>query len=420
MFRIGRIQLTNVGSWRPDLAGQVRVSGKITGLDPDVATHWALQLLELLDTGRRGSLILPVTWDDNQAVNGYYAVTGGSVTPIDDSVLLGWEYELDLQKLPGGHALPRIESILQGGYRPNAHIANTARVSGAFTAGVDPVAEWHVPAGAIEIAMPSATMGSPDFTATVYDTIRVMGFPSGQTTIVGRYAVAPVNYYQGGCLIETQVGSTWLPVVGTQLVVTDPTKLRISNGYMGAMFGTASDFGVTFFGFGRTAGVLNWTQKGNFNRISGNGSTIQPIGVQAITVLRNDPEEIRLRVSWTAGVIWSSGAIDISLRRGGDNITIGGNPGVWINAPTGVACTSTTGGIFQTTAVSGVQPWVLSAPAFAGNSTPASGKLFVDNNTYVGIGVGPVWDPYVADVFPGGTAVRWFAPLSERQRIVGR
>lgn len=184
----------------------VRITGTITATSSGDLEAARRQLLGHVTS--RWEPVVPVTWTENAALNGFYRVESGSVSTVPVSLAAKWyPFEVTVRRVA---AAPRVESFVTG----------VARATGQWVVPTF----WH--------GVPDVVKGyrAPESVTTVrrgpgggVRFYRSSSYSAWNTS----WAVTPANWYVGGCWI-TQGGRH---VVGDQ-ILNDPTDWQIGNSCM--------------------------------------------------------------------------------------------------------------------------------------------------------------------------------------------
>lgn len=328
---IGRAVPDNVIRWNAQ-GDSVDLAGVIFINDVDAAKSIRQQLLGYINS--LDEPVVPVTSADDPTVDGYYRVLDGHVD-IDGANALNngnYPFGLKLERVPG-YALPLIESVMVGALRTNS-------------AGIAPGTEvsWF--------AFPSAALSFNAGDGTAAGATRVsadgnIAVASGSTffhTARPQLQIAPASFYVGAAKLE--IGSTLRTVIGRQIVDL-PANWRLSNGLLRITPNVAST--VLRLDISCFDGT-QWDPVRTFQIVvDGNlAPTVDlPTAPSSITVLRNSPEAVIIRIGFTS----SNWVLDLCLRRGARMVygyiakrgVIGAGK-VGIRPVTGAAATSLTGG----------------------------------------------------------------------------
>jgi hypothetical protein len=229
---------------------------------------------------------VPVTWDGDATIDGFYLVAGGSVDLRHDAGTGLVDYELDLEHCGDDNSL-RLCSLITGAVLANDH---------SFTAGVGYVAPpiGHYGFSPVSDGTPAyVTRKSEDGNLLVY-----LGVDSGDNP---QWHAAPGDYYKAACEILT---GTYLRA--GLLAPNTPTDWQLQNALVkvvpttdGALIvshydGTAWR-ATTWAVLYASAAVGNW---------------------DAVTILTNRPERVAIRLTQTRGAQQGRLTLDLALRRG--------------------------------------------------------------------------------------------------------
>lgn len=363
-------------------------------------------------------------WSQDSAVNGFYKVLG---TATDPGMLhlshgyLGWG--VDLQRVSGSQYAP-LESVCSWQLRTN----NRSVTSGTFSGVAVP--QFGIPGTAFEIGPTSGTVSGQQSTLSASTSIAT-GFGSIITTtgvtvpangIMG-WSVDPTNYYYGACTVTTDVGSaTDQLVFGRRADAT--TNWMVSNGM------------VRFFveNVNQTVSVEWWDSAAwvavnatNFRFQSG-GTTL---GYQTMTVLRNSPECVVVRLAHNVSSTKLRVYVDLFILRGSSTVygymSTAPTSSTWPTSATmgvqttaSVASTAITGGLRATSADGNGNQYILVTGAPACTDTTGTGRTVTSastNSLSFGISAfGPTGTAGTAQA----QAYEFFAQRAEVTRVVAR
>ena len=234
--------------------------------------------------------VVPVTFAGFPHLDGYYRVgtPGYTESTWYDQTVIEWDCDLTLI---GGPGSVEFESRMVGGNRPHVSAA---------------VAElWHAPpAGARAYMVGSASPGYVD-RAGETGTVRVYrGLPAGGNP---RWGSTLAGYLAGA--VSVTVNSTVL--TGVRAPDT-PGSWHLSNGVLRVAAREATGtLRVTSY---LTSG---WGTSKVFD-IKRNGVSLG--AAQSVTVLRNDPEECVVRLTWDHAPARST--LDVALKRGARHVAL--------------------------------------------------------------------------------------------------
>lgn len=345
---IGRLSVEEVATWQQSGDG-ISISGVLNASTVEGAKVMRQQLSGYVDNPDEP--VIPVTWDADDTVDGYYRVTGASVDTVPASLTAGWfRFSLSLQRV-AGYASPLIENLITGAVRTNSHAITTAALSCVGTPS-SAVVFHDTSSSAITGGSRTSETGAVTCTASA-DHERRQSFQ-----------ILPADYYDGAAVIEV-AGET---VVGHQ-VPAELSDWRITNGLVRVILG-ATGFEVQCYDGAQwdTARVLGVSPDPSSAPVTITSPLLAPL-----VVLRNSPEcvSVRLTVEVTSISVPAGegfdGVVDLTLRRGDRMIrghVAGTYPLTWGLLDVGVnAATALTGGIRRTSNDGGGNRWVFATPA---------------------------------------------------------
>ena len=303
---------------------------------------------------------IPVIWSEDSTFDGFYRVLNVSI-PSSPTMLTNFYVPpatISLRRV-GGYANPWFELVTQAVVRTNGHGITAPSTIIATTPAVSTLS------GDIVDLYPSITAGSPN-SRTISNgfTIGVYRRTAPITVTSVRYSALASSFYLGGATIELQYGtSTWYPVVGyqtydhgaTSFLGTPVSAWRISNGIIrltSTTVPTSAGAGILEIwdnvagAWETTTQTVSWTSSGGIGNLGSN------VVIKALVVVRNSPEQVTIRVQTAAkSETWTiqRGAHFAMCTVYDPSLNTPGNPGYRLGfSGTGVAGTSITGGIRQT------------------------------------------------------------------------
>lgn len=237
----------------------------------------------------------PVRYAGDPSIDGYYRVLDSSVSALGPIRNGAGRWSITLERVHDS-ANPRQETAFMSGFRtpdPQFSPAITGARRFIATAPVDGTVDLDYPDGYVV-----RTIDSVD--GPLVTLLNPTGLNSNSFAGSWRYSSTPEAHYQGGCLLEQKIGSTWWPVIGRQ-PVGRLTEWRISNGLV--RFGTGPTVGATYIEGAYGTGL--WDAPAEV--CGGEGSSaLATAGLAAttesltsstvtraeVTILRNDPDAV--------------------------------------------------------------------------------------------------------------------------------
>jgi hypothetical protein len=275
---VGRLELRETWTASRGADGKLSLSGQES--NPPLTTAAVRQRAEDL-AGLAGALV-PVAFTDKPDLDGYYRVESAEVEHTDyqgEVVTAGWTLELSLAGRAGNVEL---ESRLTGATRATEHATAPER--------------WHAPpAGHHSYYLGANT---PTTMTRVGEDGPITVYQSVPASVDPRWG-CPVGDYFGGAvrLLDDGVARS-----GTALAVPDGWVL--TNGLVRVSLGD-----------GATLDVAAWTGGGWRSKAWNVQAGGVDLGVwDAVTLLRNDPEQVIARLVGTAAGVRVT--LDLGLRRG--------------------------------------------------------------------------------------------------------
>ena len=304
--------------------------------------------------------IVPVTWDEDSTLDGFYRVTSVEVSTVPASYVANWfRFSLGLERV-SGYAGPLMETIVTGAVRTNTHSITSANAV-AVVGVPDAANEFYDSSGEDTFTRPSADGLVRLVAADAY-------------TRTQTFSVDPGDWYAGAARIE--YGTSYRVAVGQQ-IPSERETWRLSNGII-RVRPNADGFAVSVFN-GTT-----WDPEKVF-ALSGAGVLFGAVDLAyGLRVLRNSPEEciVRIPVSIPSAILSAIGTsvrvdIDLALRRG-ERVVRGFLASTadvkWgVEASTAEAATALTGGIRATANDANGNRYVLSSPQAVTNDLTQGG-----------------------------------------------
>lgn len=340
--------------------------------------------------------VVPISWSDDSTVAGFYRISDVKVTTVRASFDTFWFPFTVAARRILSYRSPLFESTLTGALRTNSAgiTASNARPwigvlsadesSNALTA-ISPPGGTGFGTDA-PLLMEDGSYSRLGHTGSVltemYDT---------RLLITGQ----PSRWYQGAATLK--VGSPYRTVVGRQ--IEDSAYWQLSNGLIRVDSGvTPTSLAVWIEAWDGVGSA--WVSRTAFIPTYDTTTAADFDFTNALTVLRNSPEEVIIRVRAQRNTV--SGTFDIGLRRGARYVTCVYNApelgeenyGMFRGAAT--LATSVTGGIHKTADDAAGNRWVL-----------ASSKAITKNLTNGGIyltGAALTFDSMIGIEFGGTTA----------------
>lgn len=405
-LHIGQVVPLTGGQLHPaswDQAGDmVKVSGVVWARGITDAKTLRAQLAGYVDNDDEE--VVPVRWDADATVDGYYRIRSAEVTMRGSSLYHGvFDVSIELERALAWSA-PLFESPLLG-----ATLTNGLGVTGS---------SWHAIPNVVDNY--SQTSVTANTTRVGEDgTTRVVFF--GTTfTITPRYLLVPASYYVGASRLKVQDSSNVLQIVTGRQAESKPYQWQITNGFCRVTPRNPGSLDVEIFDGTQWERVI-W---------SFDYATADVNEFSSLAVLRNSPEEVivRMALGTTAGTSEGRVLMDVALRRGEAMAR------VFIQSETArawrtyraanEAATNITGGIRATNNdAAGNRYILLSATATTKDNTVGALTLPVAA-TSVGFGVGSSLAGSAAaapNVITGtrGLVEQYFSAQSERMSVAG-
>lgn len=247
--------------------------------------------------------VVPIIWDCDPTVNGFYRITDAKVDFDGPSMETGvFNFTVEADQILG-YASPQFEVLILG-----AGITNPHGVTGeSWFAFPDVVSEQLYRTDCRDAYTRNTPDGALQFT-------RCFAFYSGTL----RYYLTPESFYVGAGVIE--VNDPLEICVGTQ-IPRSPDDWRLSNGLVRVTPGGDGRFAISHYDGTQWDNAKVFEIAGHepvgYDAVNGfNAGRIT--GFSNLTILRNSPETVSIRLSCNVelGFTWGRVFVDITLRRG--------------------------------------------------------------------------------------------------------
>ena len=237
--------------------------------------------------------VIPVTWSDDDTVDGFYRVLGSSATASSGAAYSAFwlDFDISLEKVPGWQA-PLFEVLSRGaGGTPIVGIPETAHNTWATVSTTNP-SSW--------------ARGCEGGTARV---LAGSGASAGQfNTDTVLFRVTAANYYEAACKIK--IGGDEL--VGRQ-VVSGHDDWSIDNGLVRVTYrASGGRWNIEHHDGTQWDTAKGWRL---WHDGSGGGATAWPAEF-SLTVLRNSPETCAIRLHCNSTTAGLQTYYDITVKRG--------------------------------------------------------------------------------------------------------
>ena len=276
--------------------GTVRVTGNLHLADGSDLTYAAEQFAAYVDSP--DETFVPVIWgtDCPPGFDGFYRVRDVALGSTQADV---WSLDLSLERVQG-YAAPLFEAIVLGGKRAGVAAGITAQA-------------WQ--------GLPATVMGYEN--GVITPTVETVATADGNLSLFTdtanelfdarvEFYLPPASWYVGAATLTIGGKLT----VGTQ-VPNDPDGWVVSNGII-RLSGVANSGKIKLEHWSGTA----WVEDGGywFGQYGGGAQPLLTAPPLAITVLRNGPECVTIRLAYDAASIVTNARfavnVDVSLRRG--------------------------------------------------------------------------------------------------------
>lgn len=290
------------------------VSGTTAYADAEEAVTLRQQLLGYV--GSPDEAFVPIVWDEQPEMDGYYRVTGASFKARPGTWRSGVaDFSVDIERVQG-YAAPLIETVIVGALRTSTLALATRR-----WIGMAPESRSYAEISDAGVL----SYRAPDETRQIDGNGSLNIFKLDATTRIIQSYINPRSFYGGAATLR--MGSTDRVVVGRQ-IVNEPRVWTLSNG----MFEFRGDQGPSgpvqppnfqMRGWDNDAGLWSpWVTMSLFAPPTAAGSGFRVGAFHTISVLSNSPEEVVIRLLATLNSDFSPIAVDVALRRGARHVAI--------------------------------------------------------------------------------------------------
>ena len=276
--------------------GTIRATGNLHLADGSDLTYAAEQFAAYVDSP--DETFVPVIWGTGcpPGFDGFYRVQDVALGSTQADV---WSLDLTMQRVQG-FAAPLFEAIVLGGKRAGVGTGVTAQA-------------WQ--------GLPATVMGYEN--GVITPTVETVATADGNLTLFTdamnelfdarvEFYLPPASWYVGAATLTIGGKLT----VGTQ-VPNDPDGWMISNGII-RLSGVANSGAIKLEHWSGAAWVSNGSY--SFGQYGGGAQPLLTDPPLAITVLRNGPECVTIRLAYDAQSVVTNARfavnVDVSLRRG--------------------------------------------------------------------------------------------------------
>ncbi len=385
-----------------------------------------LQAVGLLDNPDEP--FVPFTWDeDSIAWDGFYSVESVRVGTVSASLNANWfPAEFEIARLADNSNAPLIESRLLGGCRTNGHTVTNGTA----------VAWWATPGDAYQDRVAGTTTQARTGASGAVRVQYTNADGTALTNSAPTFFCAPADWYDSSAKIEVTAdgGATHRAVVGHQFANL-PTLWRLDNSLVRVTPMSDGVIGVSHYV------ASAWTTPKQYKLTIGGagGSTVTTLSAfRAVTILRNSPEEVRIRLTVEhSSAVEAAINVDLGLRRGAlwvdgllsrsvnglsaaESAAVGYELGIYLNTPE--AGTSHTSGVHATTS-DGSGKYILTGARVSAADTTNGGIYGFTGGSYANA------FSFMAGFEPAGATTNdlitnqvygWFADVHEVMRPVQR
>lgn len=410
------LTLTSPRSWSVE-GDQVTIDGDLTATTAAGLVALRDQVNALIDNPDERAV--PVVWTGDSTVTGFYEVLGGGVSmPARGLAALRLGYRLTLRQLPG-FVSPVIESRLLGGLRTNAHGVAVGTTVPWWATPTDAKMDWYS-SGSTVPTLGSRT-GDGGSIRLLYRTDGTLLMDATPT-----WTCAAEDYYDMSAAIEVACGASWRTLVGRETGASPTTGWRLNNKFVRVMPGSdPARLSVQHHDGSQweTAKLykLRWDISGADDALG---------AFQTLTILRNSPEEVSVRIGMEQYAAEpESTYLDLSLRRGSRYVSCRlsrkagtyGSLGYAVYRDTNEAATAHTGGVHATSADAGGNYYVIDTPNAKTDDLTRGGFYSAAAVTSFPFAIGLTIG---GDAAPDDTSTsirnQYFAAVTEAQRLARR
>lgn len=297
---IGRVAFATgdaPAAWDVDSDGTVTLSGDLRRGSVDELLAAREQLVN--HVGNRDEPVIPVTWDDDPSVDGYYRLDDVSLSTIPTSYSTGrlaWRGRLVPVR---AFRRPEIVSALTSTVRTNENGLTVGAPVHAVPNGVE---QWTWLPGVTAQQELRPTAPGPSGGGVLY---RRVATGTGQT--VARWLCPPEAWYRGSCAVTKLAGANQVPVVGRGDILTG---WRAQNGLVRFWLATNGRLNVQWW---MPSG--RWTPPVAFNVAGFNGWS----GVEITT---NGPHQVTIRAQGNRSTVQGRTTLWLTIYRGSRTISM--------------------------------------------------------------------------------------------------
>lgn len=425
VFRIGRlfsdydvdITSASLSGNRMSVSGDVILTGS-SKVDQGKAIRE--QILAMQDNVDEP--FVAVQWSQDTTFNGFYRVRSIGCDIGQMHLVEGYlPWSADLDRVTAGQS-PPLESVASWQLRTN----NRSVTSGTFS--TQAIWQWGAPGAVFDLGPTSGSvsglltgLSGPLTLATGFGTAYITAGVTVPANGTMGWSVDPASYYDAACTVTTDYGTATDQLVFGRRADTT-TNWMVSNGMVRFFVEPANE----------TLTVEHW-KSGAWRQANATNYRFQWAGTtidyQTMTVLRNSPECVVVRLGCRIASTLMRVYVDLMLLRGSAMVygymaipsgitgwSYSGTLGIQTTAS--VAATAVTGGFRATTADANSLQYVLVTGAPACTDTLATGRTVTtaaSSTLSFGISVVGAWAPDAATA-----ALEFFAQRSEVTRVVAR
>lgn len=376
---------------------------------------------------------VPVTWTQDDGLDGYYTVKSVTVTPINAVTYNQFKfgYAIQLVRVQGGFAAPLCEVAVSAVLRTNGAGATAPSTAGGRVFIPQTASFRAARFSDGQVSHVFTTDNRVTATGPVLMAAFTPGISASFMSVTA--AMSPVDYYDGSALIEQSVGGVWYPVVGDQIGNVAGNLLRVGNGLVRATFHTDGVISTEIFD-----GTV-WESATSFSLVNDAAGTPKTWTAEGgWKILRNDPAACSVRTSAQFGTGQLPASVSLYVERGRmlvevyvdnmfyalDQVTPDSAFTLQLRAATATAATALTGGIRQTSNNAQGHRWLMTSASAVTNDL-VNGRITIaaqSASLIAQFGIGWELNGSAATALDTAAliAAEYFGVTGLRQRVVSR
>lgn len=309
-FMLGRVGLElstgEVDGWS-ESGSRVNVTGYTTYGSVEQALVVRAQFMGYVDSPDEDCV--PVVWSERPETDGFYRVMSVRFSSTPDGAPFGvlyWDVELERVQ---GYAAPLLELMTLGTVRVNTHGLVSATQAICVPDASKSVAFFEPETGVFIPFSPDVIREGSTGSVKVFELVSSFRY-------LTQFYLDPSAHYAGAATLYA--GEFGLTAVGRQ-IQNDPAHWVLSNGLLELMPVESDDFDLQFRMWMDGA----WSPWTPFTMVAGPSTRVPMPAPHSVTVLRNSPEEVVVRLLTTEGAgEYSPVTVDFSLKRGSRYVSV--------------------------------------------------------------------------------------------------